>query len=199
MTERNSSAINLEPQIEVVTKNDEGTFLLEGTVKGARTFLALSAKDAPQVLTSRLNGQYPILRRQYYGQPLIISHSENFQLHDSLKPSQSADLGSETEYAGQTPNKEIALQIVKQLRTSRPAHNHDGQEFYHYICGRLAIRTLDLASGERAEEILCAEKPLVVVPEGYIHQVRAIEAVAISVLVCDFTKHDYHPNLSLFG
>ena len=201
MTERNSSPTDLRPQIEVVAKNDPNLFRLEGTVRGERTFLAVATQNVSisiPLLNNGANGHYPVWYRQYYGQELVISHSENFRLHDSPEPSQSANRGSEPEYAGQTENKEIALQILELFKMSKPPHHHNGPEYYHRINGALAVRTLNLASGERNEEILSAEKPLVVVPEGYIHQVKALEGVAISVLVCDFTKHDYHPNLSLF-
>ncbi len=202
MTERITASVNQEPQIEVLTKNDEGIFILEGLIKKQDTYLAIA--PVPQGvnitdLIKRVNGRYPAEARNFYGERLLISHSENFVLHDTLLPSQSAEFGSQTEYAGQTANKEAAIQVLRKFMISKPPHGHDGPEFYYHISGELAVRKLNLSNRERSEEILSSQKPLVVVPRGYIHQVKAVEDVAISVLVCSFIKHEYHPELNLFG
>jgi len=57
---------------------------------------------------------------------------------------------------------------------------------------------LDPLNGEINEEILSGENPEIVVPAGFAHQVKSVGGVAMSVLVCNFTKHEYHPETDLF-
>ena len=190
--------VNPDARIEIEAKRTAGFFVLEGRIKGVDTFLAITSQTNDFTQFNTINGHYPVQRRQYYGRSILVAHSENFELYSIPRPSQSASLGSETQYAGQTENKEIAIQLLRGYQRSKPAHHHDGLEFYNHVIGELAVKTLDPLNGEIKEEILSRENPEIVVPAGFAHQVKSVRGVAICVLVCDFTKHEYHPEIDLF-
>ena len=198
MAER-SSQVNSGARIEVEARRTAGFFVLEGKIKGVDTFLAITSQTSDFTQFNTVNGHYQVHRRQYYDRSILVAHSKNFELYVIPRPSQSAGLGSETQYAGQTENKEIAIQLLRGYQRSKPAHHHDGLEFYYHVIGELAVRTIDPSNGRTNEEILSAENPKIVVPAGFAHQVKSVGSVAMSVLVCDFTKHEYHPEIDLFN
>ena len=197
----NESETPLRSQIEISTTNENGIFTLNGTLNGEKLYLGVSVVnrvDNITDLTERLNGKYPVVDRVYGDQRLLISHSPIFRLFDIPEPSQSVHLGSETRYAGRTENKETAMQLLGELKMSMPPHGHDGTETYEHITGELEVRMQNLETREIVKNVLSELNRRVVVPEGYIHQVKSLNGLAISVLVCDFTRHDYYPELNLF-
>ena len=197
MSER-PTQVNSDARIKVEAKRIAGFFVLEGRIDGVDTFLAVTSETSDFTQFNAVNCHYPVQRCQYYDRSVLVAHSENFELYTIPRPSQSAGLGSETQYAGQTKNKEIAIQLLRGYQRSKPAHHHDGREFYYHIIGQLAVRMLDPLNGEINEEILSGENPEIVVPAGFAHQVKSVGGVAMSVLVCNFTKHEYHPETDLF-
>lgn len=197
MVER-STQINPDSQIDLDARRTDGFLVLEGKIRGVDTFLAITSQTNDFTQFNRVNGHYPVQRRQYYDRSILVAHSQNFELYQIPRPSPSAGLGSETQYAGQTENKEIAIQLLRGFQRSKPAHHHDGLEFYHHVIGELEVRTFNLLNREIKEEILSRKNPEIVVPVGFAHQVKSVGGVAMSVLVCDFTKHEYHPEIDLF-
>lgn len=198
MGERDTPA---NSQIDAVITRENGILLVNGTLKGEKLYVGVGLiKDGinPSDLYEKFDHLYPVQHRTYGSYHLAISHSPNFELHDDPIPSQSADRGSETGYAGQTSNKEAAVQLLEEMKVSKPPHGHNGPEIYEHVAGELAIRMLNPETEETTEKVLSELNQTVTVPEGYIHQVKSLNGLAISVLVCDFTEHNYHPELNLF-